>query len=468
MRKGLILFVLLCTFFAFSSEVRVFNDKVVYYPDKPSSFIGFNKDVNVVCNNEVLPIFKGEKVPQNFSLFKTYIDYIKLKNDIATLKKQKEVIDKAFRSLQLKSNGDFALFLKNSENYAKKYSSIERKLNALKVKREKLEKLLKSSTYTLKPYFCDLPEKIYSFKMEFQGIQISTKNKLFINNDGKTCRVVKELSLLNRSGIDIKADEFYILAMNSSRYFEVIEFYPWTITGEPHIEPSDREGFLGAVPQTRRMMKTAAKEKMPVVNQLDTRIFLLNNISLPSNGVEKKFKIDEKEVKLTKRLVVYPYQSLDVYKEYSFKLPFAPLGSNWQVFAGKESYSNVTGTFDKETDVYRIFAGKEYAIDVKREPVLNMGSEEGFFSKKKIDKKGYKITLRNLGNKEKRVFVIDRIPVSTLEGIVVKDVKVKGLKKYNINKEGKLSGEVNLKPHDKIVIEVTFSVVYPADMDIYY
>ena len=469
MRKLFVFLVFFVSFCVFSSEVRVFNDRVEYVPDKPSSFIGFNRAVKVVCDNKVLPLKKGIKPPETFSLYKIYVDYLDTLNRISVLERQKVLYDKAFENVQFKTNNDFSMFFKSAGTYAAKYTKVESEIERLKVKLDNLKDRLNSATQDGYPYYCDLPQEFNSFKLQFNGVQIGVKNKLFIGKDNQG-DVVKELVIKNSSGIDIKADKFYILNRSSLRFFSVIDFNPWKIEKMVREEAYDYVGSgrrLGAMPKMARSPKTMAINEKPPV-QLASRLYFLENVNLPSDGIEKKFEVKRENVKIKKRLVVYPYRSSSVFNEYSFKLPFEIDGNQWEVFAGKESYSRVRGSFDREDNVYRVFAGIDYSLEVKRERIVNFGEEKGFFSKTRVVKDGYKITVRNIGDKEKTLYVIDRVPVSTEKDIIVKNVSIEGVKDYNINKKGKLEFKLKLKPRQVVKVKVVFTIEHPADVEIDY
>ncbi len=464
--KKLFVFVLFfVSLFAFSSEVRVFNDKVVYVPNKPSSFIGFNSAVKVVCDNKVLPLKRGIKPPETFSLYKVYVDYLDTLNKISVLEKQKLLYDKAFENFQFKNSNDFSIFFKNAGTYASKYAKIENEIERLKVKFDNLKDILSPATQDKFPFYCDLPKNAKSFKLIFKGIYMNIKNKLFLtdNNNGY---VIKELAIKNASGIDIKANKFYILNRYAMQYFNVIEFYPWQI--REGVKNMRYAPVAKSKPAAARIAQLPVEKQSSMPTQLASRLYYLENVNLPSDGIEKKFDVKKEKVKINKRLVVYPYTNTSVFNEYSFKLPFEIDGNFWEVFAGKETYSNVRGRFDKDNNVYRVFAGIDYSLEVERKKIVNFGKETGFFSKTKVLKDGYKITIRNLGDKAKHLYVIDRVPVSTNEDIKVKDVVVEGVKDYKIGKKGKLVAQVNLEPKQVVKIKVVFTIEHPKDVEITY
>ncbi len=466
MKKYFVFLIIFVSLFAFSSEVRVFNDKVVYIPDKPSSFIGFNSAVKVVCDNKVLPLKRGIKPPETFSLYKIYVDYLDTLNKISVLEKQKTLYDRAFQNLQFKSNNDFSVFFKNAGSYAAKYTKIENEIKRLKVKLDNLKDRLNSATQDGFPYYCDLPKNVKSFKLHFKGIYSDVKNKLFISTDNDGY-VVKELTLKNSSGIDIVANKFYILNRYAMQYFNVIDFHPWQI--KEGVE-EESYGYMAAEKRKAVARVVPAPDEMAFLTpqQIGSRLYYLENVNLPSDGIERKFNVKKKKVKIKKRLVVYPYENTSVFNEYFFKLPFEIDGNSWEVFAGKESYSNVNGRFDKEKNVYRVFAGVDYSVEVNRERIVNFGKEKGFFSKTKVIKDGYKITIRNIGDKGKHLYVVDRVPISTNEDIKVKEVVVSGVKDYKIGKKGKLVAQVDLKPKQVVKIKVVFTIEHPEDIKISY
>ncbi len=466
MKRLFVFAILLFGFSLYSSELKIYNDKCVYSPDRPESFVGFNSDVKVFCDNYKLPLYKGESVKGKSPLKNLFNSYLKLSDNLQLVSEKKAILEKVFNSIKFGSNQSVAVFLKNIDVYAKSLAETKKKERVLKDKIAEIKGKMNRMAPASFPYYCQLPEKFKSVYYEFKGIDYKLKNKLIFNEKLKNVKVIKEISLKNASGIDIYADKLYILNIYSKRYFAPIDFNPWIIRERVYramktaSKGLSEEDMLGAVPATAPVPRRAV--------QTESRVYLIENVNLFSDGIEKNYKVKEETVPYTKRLTVYPYFDNKVYNEYTFKLPFEVDTHYWEAYVGKKVFSSVKGVFSKKENLYRVFAGIDYSINVSRKRDLNFKEEKGFFNKKKVVKDGYELIFRNLSDKVKNLTVVDRVPVSRKEEIVVRDVKVTGIGSYNIDKKGKLLFDIELKAGEVKKVKVSFVIEYPEDQEIFY
>ena len=468
--KKIVLFICLCFFLSvFASELRIYNDKCVYYPDSPKSFVGFNSNVVVFCDNYKLPLFKGNKVEGVSPLKKLFGKYKDLSFNFAKVSEKKAILEKAVNSLKVSGSMDLAKIFEKSDYFASKLATVKKEERDLNDKVSALVSEINRMAPSVYPYYCNIPKKFNSIKYQFKGIDTKISNKVFFDVNSKRAKVLKQLTLKNSSGIDIKADKIYVLNIYSRRYFSPIDFRPWVV----------RERVFGTrkmvarkpANETYNMVGDIPAEPSPVEKQAvqtESRVYMLENVNLFSDGLEKNFKIKEGIVGFEKHLVVYPYTDVRVYNEYKFKLPFEVDSHYWEVSVGKKSFSNVKGMFDKDKKFYRIFAGIDYSVLVSRKKDLNFKEEKGFFSKKKVVKDGYELVFKNISDKAKDLNVVDRVPVSVKEDIVVRDVVINGINDYKLGKKGKLSFNLHLKPGDVKKVKVTFVIEYPENQKIWY
>ncbi len=466
--KRFVFFVLL--FFpllVFPSELRVFKDGCVYYPDNKNPFVGFNR-ADVFCDGVKVRVFPFNGVLNEKCYLKDFYNRaLSLSGKIEVLNKEKSFLNNVERGLKFGSYQDTVSAFKNARYFAKTYFEIEKKIKELSLKLKRLNGILSSCAVSKHPFFASLPASFNSYRIEFKGIDFKTENLFYYDANSKKGRVLKDLVMVNRSGIDLKCDSVYLMNFSSRRSFYPYQFAPWEITeGKAYEEEYSSSRMLSAAPpMKKKAINKLSREKISI-SQIDSRVYLLQNVMLPSDGKEKRFKLFSSIVSVSSRLVVYPRRDTTVYREYSFNLPFEIDSDQWKVYSGKEVYDNVQGAFrDKK---YRIFAGVDYSIRVDRKDIVNFEKKEGFFKTKKTLKDGYEIVLRNIGKKNKEVSVIDAIPISTNADIRVRDVKVTGVQKYRLSKKGKLEFKVDLKPGQIKRIKVVFVIEYPEDAEIYY
>lgn len=116
--------------------------------------------------------------------------------------------------------------------------------------------------------------------------------------------------------------------------------------------------------------------------------------------------------------------------------------------------------------------GADREIKVKREKIKDK-IKETFFGKIQrgtiVRELAYKITFENLKGKPIRIEIIDSIPVSRTDKIVVKDLVVTPTpkKEHYQDKEGVMLWEFDLKPGEKGEINIEFIITYPKDTPLY-
>jgi len=121
---------------------------------------------------------------------------------------------------------------------------------------------------------------------------------------------------------------------------------------------------------------------------------------------------------------------------------------------------------------FNINLGADREVKVKREKIKDK-VQETFFGK--IERKtiiremSFKTTIENLKEEPVKIKVLDSIPVSKTDKIVVKDVKITpgpDEKDYE-DKEGVMLWEFDIKPRKKKEIKIEFVVTYPKDLPVF-
>ena len=126
----------------------------------------------------------------------------------------------------------------------------------------------------------------------------------------------------------------------------------------------------------------------------------------------------------------------------------------------------------KPGEDFNINLGADRGVKVKREKIKDK-VQETFFGK--IERKtivremSFKMTIENLKEEPVKIKVLDSIPVSKTDKIVVKDVKITpgpNEKDYE-DEEGVMLWEFDIKPKEKKEIEIEFVVTYPKDLPVF-
>lgn len=127
-------------------------------------------------------------------------------------------------------------------------------------------------------------------------------------------------------------------------------------------------------------------------------------------------------------------------------------------FVGKSIIDTHIGT-----DTLEVSLGKDEGIIVNRERKRDF-EQKRFFSGKKREERHYELTVMNTKKQEISVSLFDQVPVSARDNIKVNVVSLDG---GQLNeKTGLVTWHLTLKPGEKRVIQLKYSVDYPKHQDI--
>lgn len=113
---------------------------------------------------------------------------------------------------------------------------------------------------------------------------------------------------------------------------------------------------------------------------------------------------------------------------------------------------------------FRIDFGKDPAVQVTRKERLRKKEDGGVFSRVRRVRFRYEIEAQNFRKEAVPLTVLDRLPVSRHKDIVVRDVEITGGGKEG--EQGEVRWEFPLAAGEKKVLELSFTVEYPADREI--
>jgi len=126
----------------------------------------------------------------------------------------------------------------------------------------------------------------------------------------------------------------------------------------------------------------------------------------------------------------------------------------------------------KPGEKFNLNLGADREVKVKREKIKDKFKETflKMVQRRTVIKEiAFKITVENLKAKPIKIHILDSIPVSRTDKVEVKDVNItpKPKEEKHQSKEGVLLWEFNLKPKEKQVIDIEFTVTYPKDEPVF-
>jgi hypothetical protein len=115
------------------------------------------------------------------------------------------------------------------------------------------------------------------------------------------------------------------------------------------------------------------------------------------------------------------------------------------------------------TDTLQISLGRDKSISINREKIKDFTTKKLIGSKKE-ESRAWTTTVKNNKSQKINIMIIDQIPVTTLEEIEIKDIKISGAKHNNVN--GELKWEFILEPNNKKELELRYTVKYPKNQNL--
>lgn len=276
-----------------------------------------------------------------------------------------------------------------------------------------------------------------------------------------------------RTGEDWEDASFTFSTAQPGRMAQLPPLPPWNIDfpQPPVIRP------LGSVSEKSRVAAVDAMERdeaaaasgppSPERKFASFEVTLDGRHTLPGDGEKTMFRLARQE-QTTKvawrsipRVTDGAFLAADGRNETGLPLFAAPAGLFLEdAYAGKGRISDIP-----EGGEFKIDFGKDPGVQVKRKERMRRREDGGVFARVKRVRFRYEITAQNFRKETVPLTVLDRIPVPRHKDIVVKEVEITGGGKEG--EQGEVRWEFPLAAGEKKVLEISFTVEYPADKEIH-
>ncbi len=293
--------------------------------------------------------------------------------------------------------------------------------------------------------------------------KISTDYENVLYLDGSASKTELVLKAVNRSGVDIKAKNAYLLPSYINETIAVPQFAPWYV--HPYQPaPAAKSMRVTAAPV---MLESAAADfsaaPAPEVIREAPSQFRLKDFTLISDGREARTVLDKADVEAETRLAVYPFSNPVVYRETVFAPKSEIYGTKWRVVKDRETFENVYATV--EEGKVRLAAGIDKDISVKRKNLPLTRESDGFFGTKKRMKRGFSVEIANLAGEARKVHIVERVPVAGDDRVSIENITLNG-NRITASKDGKLEITAELKPGASALYTVTFELVADKNLEV--
>jgi len=466
---------LLSSNFTFASTLAVYQDKSLYTYTQENTYLGMTRNVSAKCNGETLETFATLSCPDSQRLCKIFTAVEGAQHKVNTIQYNTETLNKLL-TLAQPDKIDASSWIDAAARIAETKATLEYKEKVavadLKMKNTLFTKQAPSMQALTTAKVCTAPVEL---SLPYGYVSFSTSYEAVLEED-KEVKVTQYLSLLNRSGIDIQADEATFYYRPANQYISVVDFNPWIVS---KYEPRPKRRMLKKRAMPEPIMEAdvmmMSGNAMPVPSRkvsasyVDAREYNIQDLVLPSTGVPLDVEVFSWTVPMDCSLKAYPYLNTNAFEVCTFTPKHQIESNRWKIKSGKTIINDrAAGRYSD--DKYELYTEKDEDIKIVRKLIVKNERETGIFGTTVRKKDGYVLTLTNKSDKNKTLTLIDRIPTSSNEAIKVKLLSVNSKKKidYTHNKEGKIEMHLKFTAKESKKIEVLFEIAYDKELKVRY
>jgi len=458
----------------YASSLAVYQDNTFFSFTPKNNFIGLAQGVKAKCEGRTLPLFITTSCPSDDRLCKLLTSLKSSEQKVQAVQANIKVLEQLV-SLPQPKTFDANLWIKSAKLIGGEQAKLLMKEKLLteevQIKQRAFQKqapvkqVLQTTQTCKKDVELTIPYGYVSFSAEYEANI----------EDEKEVTVTQYLSITNRSGIDMEADNAMFYYRPSNQYIHPIHFHPWIVS--KYVPRPKRVYDKSMVKKGRMDMFMMAEQRVPVslavsapvASYEDAREYKIENLTLPSTGVALDAQVLTWKAALSCDVRVYSYENTQAFHVCSFE-PKHQIDSNrWKVRSANEVINeNAEGEY--RDGIYHLYTKVEEDIKIERTAIVNKERETGVFGGIIRKKDGFRLALTNKSDKVKTLTLIERIPTSTTGEIKSKLLSINSKKKvnYKMLKEGQIEMKLALAPHENKKIEVLFEISYNKDLKVNY
>ncbi|MEO0096789.1 MAG: mucoidy inhibitor MuiA family protein [candidate division WOR-3 bacterium] len=246
------------------------------------------------------------------------------------------------------------------------------------------------------------------------------------------------------------------------------------ITVAPEITPYYVNLEIAAYPKTMYekeaplRVATLAEEEIKILETgISLEYILPKRINLKS-GEEKKFFLKGLNLPTEFEYFVYPRKDKNAYLEGKI------FNNSEMVFLSGEAATYFKNNYTGKTKIKTLLPqetlivnfGVDERIKVERKLVKFFIKKEGVFDKKERQEFTYETRIENYSGKERKLKIVEQIPVSQTDEIKVKLIKIEPKPDLVDENLGTFTYYKNLKSEEKFIINLFYFIEYPLDKKI--
>ncbi len=458
-----------------ASSLAVYQDKTFYSFSPKNNFIGFTQASSVKCEGRTIALSTMIHCPEDDRLCKTLTTLKSTSLELDGIQANIKMLDQLV-SLPKPATIDASAWISAAKLLSEEQTNLFAKKTVLSKKVAHQQELFlkqaptKNALQSIKTCNTDI-----ELSIPYGDVTFSTSYEANIV-DNKEVTVTQNLSIVNRSGVDIEADTAMFYYRQAQQYVNPVHFTPWLVS---KYVPRTKRVYKKSVIKRKSvamdmmeeeaMMTSTVAKSVPIVSYEDAREYKIEHLTLPSTGVPLDVEVATWKAALSCEVRAFPYVNTRAFHVCTFEPKYQIDSHRWKIKSGKKIINeNGVGTY--KNDKYLLYTQIEEDIKIVRRPIVQKERETGIFGSTVRKKDGFVLTLTNKSSKEKILTLIERIPTSTTDEIKSKLLGVNSTKKvnYKVLKDGKLEMKIKLAANESKHIEVMFEISYDKDLKVSY
>ena len=461
---------------ACASSLAVYQDKTFYTTSLKSNFIGFGQGIKAKCEEKTIELYTSPTCPSDERLCRVLMRLQDTEQKLRSVEANKDVLDKLI-SLPQPTTFDANLWIESARSIGKEQARLETKEKLLRQEVKEQQKAFRKQAPKREAL---KSRKLCADKMEltipYGYVSFTTFYEADVSKE-KELTVTQYLSINNRSGVDIEAQNAMFYYRISHQYVKPVHFNPWVVS---KYVPKPTKVYKRATAKALRMdMEMAAVEPaaeaplmeipVPAASHVDTREYKVEQLYLPSTGEPEDLKVLTWHAAVECKLRAFPYRNSNAFEVCSFQPKYQIDNNRWKIKNGNEMINeNAIGEYRDNT--YNIYTKVDEDIKILRTAMVQKDRTTGIFGGTARKKDGYDLVVTNKSDKEKSLILTERIPTPSTEEIKVKllGVSSEGKVAYRVKNEGELEITVELAPHESKEVKIRFEISYDKDLKIDY
>ncbi len=461
---------------AYASSLAVYQDKTFYTTLLQNNFIGFGQGVKAKCEGRTVELFSSSTCPSDDRLCRLLSGLKDTEQKLRSVQANKKVLAKLI-SLPQPTTYDANAWIESARSIGKEQSRLmtkekilaeENKLQQIAFRKQAPKRqALKSTKVCTDEMELSIPYGYVSFSTHYEA-DISNEKKL---------EVTQYLSIVNRSGIDIKAEDAMFYYRRANQYVEPVHFNPWIVS--KYVPQQNKEYKRAKAKALRMDMAMAAEEQVtdsalmgipvPAASYEDTREYKITDLTLPSTGVPLDVKVLTWNAALNCELRAFSYRNSKAFQVCSFQPKYQIDNNRWKV-RSKNEMINENAVGEYRDDSYNLYTKIDEDINIIRTPIVQKDRTTGIFGGTARKKDGFNLALTNKSDKVKTLTLTERIPTANTEEIKVKLLSITSDNtiEYILKKEGEIEMKIELASNESKEIKILFEISYDKDLKVNY